>query len=132
VEGCAPSDYRRELLEGAALVLCVDPTMGEAVAEDARARGVMIYVQDRPDLSDFSMPALARRGALQLAVSTEGLAPALARRLRQELEVLLGTAGEAFDHLFEEMARARQAGERNQLTTLAAKLHLRGRIDIDP
>jgi siroheme synthase-like protein len=102
------------------------------VAEAARAHGTLVYVQDRPTLSDLSMPALARRGPLQLAVSTEGLAPALARRLRQELEKLLLTAGQRLDDLLDEMARARDGGERNQLTRLAERLRIAGRIEIDP
>jgi len=132
VDTCAPADYRPELLDGAAVVLCLDESLAENVAQAARARGLMIYVQDRPELSDFSMPALARRGPLQLAVSTEGLAPALARRLRQELEQLLLSGGQALDDLVAEMVRARGGGERNQLTRLADRLRIAGRIEIDP
>ena len=118
-------------LDGAAVVLCVDPSLGEqAVA--ARPPGALVYVQDRPDLSDFSMPALARRGPLTIAVATDGLAPALARRFREQLEALLSASGTSLDKLIEEMARIRDSGDKDRLSVTAAKLRVSGRIEIDP
>src|SRR5688572_32859014 len=38
-------------LEGASLVLCVDPSLGEQAVAAARSRGALVYVQDRPELS---------------------------------------------------------------------------------
>jgi uroporphyrin-III C-methyltransferase/precorrin-2 dehydrogenase/sirohydrochlorin ferrochelatase len=118
-------------LEGAEVVICLDPDLGARVAALAPANA-LIYVHDRPDLSDFSMPALARRGALTIAVATEGLAPALAGRFRQELEALLASGGAALDKLLSEMARMRDTGERERLSVTARKLRIAGRIEIDP
>jgi precorrin-2 dehydrogenase/sirohydrochlorin ferrochelatase len=52
----------------------------------AKRRGVLCNVVDVPKLCDFYYPAVVRRGSLQVAVSTGGESPALAQRLRKELE----------------------------------------------
>jgi len=58
---------------------------GEAEKED-----VLINVVDRPALCHFIAPAIVRRGDLILAISTSGASPALAKKLRQELEQTFG------------------------------------------
>jgi len=60
------------------------------LARRARAGGVLVNVEDTPELCDFHVPAIARRGALTLTVSTAGRAPGLARRLREWLEDRFG------------------------------------------
>lgn len=74
--------------EGLALlyVAGLEPQTGVGLAQRARAAGVLVNVEDRPDLCDFHVPAVVRRGDLALTVSTAGRAPALARRLREWLE----------------------------------------------
>src|SRR5262249_24869083 len=52
----------------------------------AQRRGVLCNVVDVPELCDFYYPAVVRRGALQIAISTAGESPALAQRLRKKLE----------------------------------------------
>jgi precorrin-2 dehydrogenase / sirohydrochlorin ferrochelatase len=61
-----------------------------AVAREAKERGVPINVADRPSEGDFSVPSTLRRGGLQVAVSTGGASPTLARRIRSELEEAFG------------------------------------------
>jgi len=56
----------------------------------ARRRGVLCNVVDVPELCDFYYPAVVRRGALQIAISTAGESPALAQRLRKKLERQFG------------------------------------------
>ena len=63
--------------------------VNHAVAEEARARGVLVNSVDDPPDCDFFYPSVVRRGDLQIAVSTAGKSPALAQRLREEIEALL-------------------------------------------
>ena len=60
------------------------------LARRARAGGVLVNVEDAPELCDFHVPAVVRRGALLLTVSTGGRAPGLARRLREWLQRRFG------------------------------------------
>ena len=73
----------------AGALLCVasaaEPGLGDAVAADARAAGVLVNVMDDVPNCDFAAPAIVRRGDLVIAVGTGGRAPALAARLRAEL-----------------------------------------------
>jgi precorrin-2 dehydrogenase/sirohydrochlorin ferrochelatase len=55
------------------------------VAAEARALGIWVNTADVPELCDFTLPSVERRGPITLAVSTAGQAPALARHLRREL-----------------------------------------------
>ena len=61
------------------------------LARRARAGGVLVNVEDAPELCDFHVPAIVRRGALVLTVSTGGKAPGLARRLREWLQERFGS-----------------------------------------
>ena len=61
-----------------------------AVFRACAARGVLCNAVDDPGRCNFIYPAVVRRGPLQIAISTTGRSPALAARLRRELEVLFG------------------------------------------
>ena len=85
-------------LDGVFLVVVAtsDPELQQNISAEARRRGVLCNVVDVPELCDFYYPAVARRGALQIAVSTSGQSPALAQRLRKELEEQFGPEYEAW------------------------------------
>jgi siroheme synthase (precorrin-2 oxidase/ferrochelatase) len=78
---------------GHQLVLVCDEAQDVELARRVHAAskivGFLCYAQDRPEFSDFALPALIRRGPVQVTVSTQGSAPSLARRLREELEKVL-------------------------------------------
>ena len=57
-----------------------------SVATAARQARVLVNAADDPNFCDFYMPAIVRRGDLQIAISTNGRSPALAQQLRQHLE----------------------------------------------
>ncbi len=63
-----------------------DPAVNAMVARDCEAANVFVNSADDPDNCTFTLPSVARRGDLQVAVSTGGRSPALARWLRQRIE----------------------------------------------
>ena len=79
-----------------------------AVAREAKERGIPVNVADRPSEGDFAAPSVLRRGGLQVAVSTGGASPALARRIKDELEESFGPE---WAGLVEELRAARRNGE---------------------
>ncbi|MEL1265997.1 siroheme synthase CysG [Pseudoxanthomonas putridarboris] len=66
-----------------------DGAANRAVADAAEARRLLANVVDDAGLSTFQVPAVVERGALQVAISSGGGAPMLARHLRRQLETLL-------------------------------------------
>lgn len=87
-----PRRFLRSDLRGMRVVIATTgvPAVDEAIAAQARRRGVLVNVADRPALCDFIFPSVLRRGELQIAVSTGGRSPALAREIRRRLEGLFG------------------------------------------
>ena len=77
----------------------------EAVFRACRDRGVLCNVADDPERCDFFYPAIVRRGPLQIAISTGGHSPALARRLRMELERQFGPDYGAWVEMVGELRR---------------------------
>jgi precorrin-2 dehydrogenase / sirohydrochlorin ferrochelatase len=65
-------------------------SLNEQVQREAQRRGVLCNVVDVPDLCDFFYPSVVRRGDLQIAISTGGQSPALAQKIRQQLEKQFG------------------------------------------
>jgi precorrin-2 dehydrogenase/sirohydrochlorin ferrochelatase len=65
------------------------PAVNRAVFAEAEASGVLINAVDDPPFCDFYFPSVVRRGDLQIAISTAGHSPALAQRLRKEINALL-------------------------------------------
>ena len=61
----------------------------EAAAARLRARGVLVNVPDRPELSDFTVPSLLDRSPVLIAIGTGGASAGLAKALRLRLETLL-------------------------------------------
>ena len=92
------ADAKRRLLEraGARIVdedgearLAIVATDDETAVARLKVRGVLVNVVDRPDLCDFTLPAIVDRDPVIVAVGTGGASAGLAAALRQRLEVLL-------------------------------------------
>ena len=86
-------------------------SVSAAVSAVAGGRGALINVEDTTAACDVHMPAIVRRGALTIAISTAGRSPGLARVLKRALEPLIDARwGRWLDELATERARWRAAG----------------------
>jgi precorrin-2 dehydrogenase/sirohydrochlorin ferrochelatase len=88
-----PCHYQDGDLKGAFLAVAAtdDPDVNRAVWVEAQARGCLVNVVDDPEHCTFILPAVVRRGELNIAISTGGSSPALARWLRERIETIIGT-----------------------------------------
>jgi precorrin-2 dehydrogenase / sirohydrochlorin ferrochelatase len=85
-------EYRTDDLDGMFLVIGAtdDPDLNRRIHADAASRNMLCNIADRPEVCNFILPAVVRRGDLILAVSTSGRSPAFAKKLRKELEARFG------------------------------------------
>lgn len=100
-------EYRAGDLQGKWLVVAAtdDAALNRAVAEDAARARVLCNVVDEPALCSVQVPSVLRRGLLQIAVSTGGASPALARKIRLGLEQVFG---EAYEQLLDALLLLRK------------------------
>lgn len=84
--------YVRGDLAGAFVVICATDSeeVNRAVYSEAEEMGVLVNVVDVPQLCNFIVPSIVRRGGLQIAISTGGAAPAVAKRVRKRLQEEFG------------------------------------------
>ena len=115
-------EYAAGDLAGQFLVVAATnvPAVNRAVFAEAESSGVLINAVDDPPFCDFYFPSVVRRGDLQIAISTAGASPALAQRLRKEInEALPLDTGEwlaELGNLRREVLQAEPLNEaRNQL-----------------
>jgi precorrin-2 dehydrogenase/sirohydrochlorin ferrochelatase len=85
-------------LEGAFMAIAAtnDTDVNVAVFEDAERRAMLVNVVDVPPLCNFILPAIVRMSPLAIAISTAGASPALAKRMKREIE---GQFGEPYARL---------------------------------
>ena len=99
--------FRSTDLDSVLLVVAAtsSPELHEAIFQQARRRGVLCNIVDDPARCNFYYPAVVRRGHLQIAISTGGRCPALAQRLKKELEQQFGSE---YGTWLEQLGQARQ------------------------
>jgi len=119
-------------LDGAWLVVQVaaDAALARHLAGLCQARRIFFCAVDQPQSSSYTHLALARAGSLTLAIGTEGRAPALGRRLREELWRVLGEAnaeGEV-ERLAALRAATPSAERREVMGRAVADVHLTGEL----
>ncbi|HLW84700.1 MAG TPA: bifunctional precorrin-2 dehydrogenase/sirohydrochlorin ferrochelatase [Candidatus Sulfotelmatobacter sp.] len=116
-------------LDGAfiAVVATASRDLNEFIYREAQLRGVLCNVVDVPEFCDYFYPAVVRRGDLQIAISTSGQSPALARKLRQQLDQQFGPGYAAWVAELGETRRLVQASDlaperkRDLLLSLASR-----------
>jgi len=101
-------EFSPEDLDGAFLVIAATsvPSVNESVYRAADARGLLCNAVDDIENCHFYYGAVVQRGDLQIAISTNGKSPALAQRLRKELEAQFGPEYESW---IEWLGAAREA-----------------------
>jgi precorrin-2 dehydrogenase/sirohydrochlorin ferrochelatase len=67
-----------------------DSALNSRIASKAKARGILVNSVDQPQDCTFIMPSIVRVGDLQIAISTGGKSPALAKKIRGDLESIFG------------------------------------------
>jgi precorrin-2 dehydrogenase/sirohydrochlorin ferrochelatase len=106
-----PRPFRADDVLGCTLVIGAtdQPEVNRAVCKAARQHNVWVNIVDTPDACDFIAPAVVRRGTLQIAISTGGYSPTLAKRIRMQLEESYGPEyAVLLETLGRERARIRQ------------------------
>ena len=112
-----------------------DPPLSRDLFALAKQKGYLLCSTDQPDYSNFTMPALVARGPLRIAISTSGVSPALASRLRQDLEPLFDERFEIFlewlDAYRVHLQQTEPLAERRHqlLRDVVAKVRLQARIE---
>jgi precorrin-2 dehydrogenase/sirohydrochlorin ferrochelatase len=107
--------FRRADVRGCVLAVAATDVaqVDDAVAQACQRQRVLVNVVDRPALCDFIYGSVLRRGELQVAVSTGGRAPALAREVRRRLASVLE---DDYATLVEQVGRARAAARAAAIT----------------
>lgn len=90
-------EYETADLEGRFLVVAATNVraVNRRVYEDAEQRSMLCNVADVPDLCNFILPAVLRRDPIAIGISTGGASPALAQRLRRDIERIVGPEHQA-------------------------------------
>lgn len=86
-----------------------DQEVNWRLSEEAKQRGIPVNIVDDPELCTFIAPSIVQRGDLVIAISTGGASPALAKRIRQELEEHYG---EEYREALEALQRFRERAKR--------------------
>jgi precorrin-2 dehydrogenase/sirohydrochlorin ferrochelatase len=84
----AEREYHPGDLKGSLLAIAATDSsrVNKEVAQEGEREGILVNVVDDPEQSTFIVPSVVQRGDLRIAISTGGHSPALARKIRQELE----------------------------------------------
>ena len=82
------SKYSKDYLAGALLAIAAtnNPELNRRIYKDCQELEILCNVVDEPELCDFFVPAVVKRGDLQIAIGTEGHYPAYAGHIRKKLE----------------------------------------------
>lgn len=107
--------YEPADLDGKFLVVAATnvPAVNRQVYEDAERRSMLCNVADVPELCNFILPAVLRHDPIAIGISTGGASPALAQRLRRDIEAVVGPQ---HAELARDLRRVRSWAKRNLAT----------------
>jgi siroheme synthase-like protein len=119
--------YEEADLTGASIVIAStdDPCINARIARDCRRRKIPVNVVDVTHLCEFIVPAIVERGTIQIAVSTGGKSPALARTLKEDLQKFVGPE---YDEVNQVLGSLRTAAKKILPTDLDRKRFFDGII----
>jgi precorrin-2 dehydrogenase/sirohydrochlorin ferrochelatase len=100
-------EFSEAHLDGAFMVIAAtdDADLNRRVSRAAQKRGLLINAVDQPDDCNFIVPSSLTRGDLRIAISTSGKSPAMARKVREDLERQFGNEYESFLNLMGRMRK---------------------------
>ncbi|ACN14201.1 CysG [Desulforapulum autotrophicum HRM2] len=100
-------EYLPQDLKGMFLVVGATDNrqLNKTIGKQARQAGILFNGADLPELSDFIVPAVVKRGDLTIAVSTSGNSPAFAKKIKHQLE---GRFGPEYERFLSLMGKIRQ------------------------
>ncbi len=112
-----------------------DAEFAKSLRDLSQAERFLVWSIDQPELSNFMMPALVRRGALRMAISTGGASPVLAGALRRNSEEIFDEEFEQFLDWLGALRKDVQANEpsgekrREQLKAAVEGFRLTGNVE---
>jgi precorrin-2 dehydrogenase/sirohydrochlorin ferrochelatase len=115
-----PHESLDRFLDNAFMVIAAtnDPEVNTQSASRAKKRAILVNVVDRPGDCNFIVPSIVKRGDLQIAISTGAKSPALARKIRHELDARYGPEYGVFVELLgllrRQLLSQRRAQSRNK------------------
>ena len=95
-------EYQAAFMDDVDIVISAvsDHGLSEIIRKDAKQKGKLINVADKPELCDFYLGSIVTRGNVKLAISTNGKSPTVAKRLKEVLnELLPGELEDVLDNL---------------------------------
>jgi len=103
----ANKPYEANDLNGAELLIVAvnDIPLSERIRNDAKARGILVNVADKPALCDFYLGSILKKGNLKIAISTNGKSPTIAKRLKEVLNEIIP---DEMDDVLNDMQSIRQ------------------------
>lgn len=66
-----------------------DIEVATAIRQDARQKGILVNVADKPELCDFYLGSIVQKGNLKIAISTNGKSPTIAKRIKEAINDLI-------------------------------------------
>jgi len=128
--------YNPEHLNNVDLVIAAinDTAVSQQVVADANTRGILVNAADKPDLCDFYLSSVVKKGNLKIAISTNGKSPTVAKRLKETFAELLP---EELDEVLDNMEAIRKklngnfANKVNKLNKITKVLIEKGDAETD-